>query len=96
MYAKENGWYFYSGESSKYERAEIAAGRDYGYSRMLETSDHDRAARTLHIPPADLPTGLTKEGFEAFVDSLSERYVLDAQRARDVIASLADGQGVER
>lgn len=96
MHAKANGWYFYSGGASEYERKMIAAGKDYGYSRNLEMSDHDRGARALHIPPADLPTGLAKGEFEWFVDSLTERYAADARRAREVMANLVDGNGVER
>jgi len=44
MHAEADGWYFYSGKSAEYERRMIAEGKDYGYSRNLETSDHDRAA----------------------------------------------------
>lgn len=94
LHAKANGWYFYSGGCSEYERKSIAAGKNYGYSRNLETSDHDRAARALHVPPADLPAGLDHEGFDAFVDSLTERYVADAAAARAVLASLTNGAGV--
>lgn len=96
MHAKANGWHFYSGGSSEYERRMIANGKDYGYSRMLKVSDHDRAARALHISPDELPTGLDKAGFEAFVDSLTERYAADAARAREVMAAMVDGEGVER
>lgn len=90
MHAKANGWYFYSGGASAYERAMIAKGRDYGYSRLLETSDHERAARALSIDPAELPTGLTRDQFEAFVDSLAQRYADDAAEARRVLESLPD------
>ena len=97
MYAKANGWYFYSGDASAYERLQVEKRNLTGYyAKMLETPDHERAARALHIPPADLPTGLDHEGFEAFVDSLTERYAADAQRAREVMAEMVDGMGVQR
>lgn len=95
MHAKANGWYFYSGGASAYEREKIAKGQDWGYSRNLQASDHDRAAQALNIDPADLPAGLDREGFHAFVDSLANRYADMAQRAREAIESLTDGQGVE-
>lgn len=94
MHAQANGWYFYSGKCSAYERRSIAEGRDYGYSRLLETPDHDRAAQALHITPADLPEGLDEAGFSAFVASLEDRYLADAQAAREVLAALVDGEGV--
>lgn len=97
MHAKANGWYFYSGKAAAYERRQIAAGRDYGYSRLLESSDHDRAARALHIDPTDLPDDLAdREQFEAFVDSLTEAYAHQAAVARAVMSSLTDGERVER
>lgn len=95
MYAKENGFHFYSGAASEYERRQIAAGRDYGYSRLLEASDHDRAARALRIAPAELPEGMDRTAFDAFVDSLAERYAAEAATARAVLHSLTDGEGVE-
>ena len=96
MHAKANGWYFYSGAAADYERRMIAKGQDYGYSRLLETSDHDRAARALHIPPADLPAGLDQEGFEEFCDQLAETtWATQAATAADILAALVDGDGVE-
>lgn len=95
MHAEANGWYFYSGESSSYERAQIAAGRDYGYSRLLEVSDHDRAARELNIPPSELPTELDREGFAAFVRSLAATWASQADAARAALAAMVDGEGVE-
>jgi len=89
MHAKANGWYFYSGGASAWERRQIAAGNDLGYSRLLRRSDHDRAADALHIDPADLPRGMTtREEFDTFVDDLAETYQKQAQRAREVIARL--------
>jgi len=95
MHAKANGWYFYSGEAAEYERRMIAEGKDYGYSRNLETSDHDRAARALSIPPEDLPTGLDREEFSAFVAPLADRWASQADAARAALAAMVDGEGVE-
>lgn len=95
MHALANGWYFYSGAASSYEHAAIAAGRDYGYSRLLEKSDHQRAAEALNIEPEDLPEGMDREAFVAFVDSLTERWRRDADEARRVLDQLVDGDGVE-
>lgn len=96
MHAKANGWYFYSGQAAAYEREKVAAGQDYGYSRQLQLSNHDRAARALHIEPGELPTNLaTREDFNTFVDSLEETHAHQAQVARAVISSLTDGDRVE-
>lgn len=95
MHAKANGWYFYSGGASAYERQSIAEGKDYGYSRLLEKSDHDRAAQALHIAPVDLPTGLSRDEFDAFVDGLAGRYAEDVATARQVLADMVNGFGVE-
>lgn len=88
MHALANGWYFYSGKAAAYEREQIAAGRDYGYSRLLEKSDHARAAEALRVDPNELPRDLDEEGFTTFVESLKDRYLADAARARAVIASI--------
>lgn len=95
MHAEANGWHFYSGASAEYERRMIAEGEDYGYSRNLETSDHDRAARALSISPDVLPAGLDREGFAAFVASLRETWAAQAQAARDALDAMIDGDGVE-
>jgi hypothetical protein len=95
MHAEANGWYFYSGKAAAYEREQVAAGRDYGYSRQLETSDHDRAARALNIPAADLPTGLDREEFAAFVAGLADTWAEQARAARETLAAMIDGDGVE-
>lgn len=91
IHAKANGWYFYSGKASAYERESIARGQDWGYARLLETSDHDRTARALHISPDVLPVGLDETAFHAFVDGLADTYAAQAQAARDVIASIENG-----
>ena len=54
MHAEANGWYFYSGASAAYERRMIAEGRDYGYSRNLETS-RPRPRRSCAEHPAGRP-----------------------------------------
>lgn len=95
MHALANGWYFYSGAAANYERAQVAAGKDYGYSRMLQTSNHDRAAQALHIAPSLLPAGLSEAEFAAFVESLADTYAGQAQAARDALARMVDGDGVE-
>lgn len=96
MYAVENGWHFYSGAASRYEREQIARGHDYGYSRALETPDHDRAARALRIAPANLPQGMGRAAFEAFADTLRERWCEEARAGIGVLESMIDGQGVAR
>lgn len=95
MHAEANGWYFYSGKAADYEREQIAAGKDYGYSRLLEKSDHERAAEALNISPEDLPTGLDREGFSAFCRSLADTWAAQAQAARAALAAMRDGDGVE-
>lgn len=96
IHAEVNGWYFYSGKAAEYERREVAAGKDYGYSRLLETSDHDRAARALHVDPVDLPTGLDRRGFAEFCQTLKGEWAKEATEAREALESMIDGQGVER
>ncbi|UJD20823.1 hypothetical protein SEA_ALUMINUMJESUS_88 [Microbacterium phage AluminumJesus] len=96
IHAKANGFYFYSGKAAEHERARAKGELASYYGKMLEVSDHDRGARALRISPEELPTGLDRAGFEAFVDSLTERYAADAARAREVMAAMVDGQGVER
>lgn len=95
MHALANGWYFYSGKASSHERRMVAAGKDYGYSRSLETSDHDRAARALHIPPANLPENMTEEQFREFAESLAPVWAELARAAREALAAMVDGDGVE-
>jgi hypothetical protein len=95
MHAEANGWYFYSGAASAYERDKIAAGQDYSYSRNLEMSDHDRAARALNIEPRALPGGLDREGFARFCASLADVWAIQAQNARNALDAMVDGDGVE-
>jgi hypothetical protein len=95
MHAVVNGWYFYSGECSTYERARVAAGENL-YSENLKMSDHDRAARALRLGPDELPTGLDKQGFADFAESLKDRWLRDAAAAREVMAAMVDWDGVER
>lgn len=95
MHAEANGWYFYGGGASTYERDQIAKGRDYGYSRLLEHSDHERAAKALRIDPSELPEGLDREAFLGFVAGLRDRWQREADSARALLESLEDGDGVE-
>lgn len=96
MHATANGWYFYSGGAAAYERSQIARGRDYGYSRMLERSDAQRAADYLRIDVADLPTGITTRwAFDRFAETLADRWAQDAATAVAILDALVDGDGVE-
>lgn len=95
MHGLVNGWYFYSGKAAAYEREEIEAGRNYGYSRLLETSDHDRAARALHVDPADLPAGLDHGQFTLFAASLGSYWHDQSMAARAALVGMVDGDGVE-
>lgn len=95
MHAVANGWYFYSGKAAAYERQKVAEGKDYGYSRMLEESDHERAARALNIPAGDLPEGLDEAGFKEFADSLAGVWARQAADARAALDAMKDGDGVE-
>lgn len=88
MYAFENGWYFYSGRAAEHE-----ARRSEYFARVTE-SDHTRAADYLHVRGNELPTGLDREGFRAFVASLGERYAARAAAGRALLDSLTDGAGV--
>jgi hypothetical protein len=88
MHAEANGWYFYSGDASAYERRN-------GVGTTIMMSDHDRAARTLHIPSADLPADLDRDGFAEFVRSLADRWAGQAAAARAALAAMIDADGVE-
>lgn len=90
MHAIANGWYFYSGRASAYERRQIAIGRDYGCSRLLEVSDHDRAARALRVSGHELPKGMLEDDFIAFAEWLRPRWKREAQEARALLERLAD------
>ncbi|BAS11861.1 hypothetical protein AHiyo8_01640 [Arthrobacter sp. Hiyo8] len=72
-----------------------AAGRDYGYSRLLRSSDHDRAAQALRINADQLPKGLDQQGFIAFLDSLSGTYQRQTDAARALICSLTEDGSFE-
>ena len=83
MHAAVNGWYFYRGGACEYET------RHYGadYAARLGT-DHQRAARALHIDAAELPEGLDRAGFEAFAESLRPHWAQMAADARALFDSL--------
>ncbi|WP_100514249.1 hypothetical protein [Mycobacteroides abscessus] len=87
MHAVANSWYFYSGGAREYEQRMVAEGHTH-YAENYKISDHDRAARALNIPSADLPTGLDKAGFEAFAGSLADHWAKQAADARAIIESL--------
>ena len=90
MHALANSWYFYSGAHIDYELKHY--GQDY---IDRNGSGQFRAARCLHIPPADLPEGLDEAGFKAFVESLAFRWSNQAADAREALALMVDGDGVE-
>lgn len=88
MHAEANGWYFYSGAHVAYEL------KNYGQSYIdRHGTPHERAARSLHIGPDELPEGLDREGFSSFVRSLPDRWATQAQAARDAIAAMNHGEG---
>lgn len=90
MHGVANGWYFYSGAHVDYET------RSYGADYVTRNgTPHERAARSLHIPAGELPTGLDKEGFAAFAESLEARWQAMADAARAALASMTDRDGVE-
>ena len=91
MHAKANGWYFYSGAHIDYER------KNYGDDYIARHgTPHERAARSLNIPPADLPEGLSQDEFNAFCDQLAGRWAAQADAARAAFAAMDDGDGIER
>ena len=90
MHALSNGWYFYSGASAAYERKHY--GAEYA---ARQGANHDRGARALHIAPEDLPEGLDQVEFVKFAESLKDRWADQAQAARDALAAMVDGDGVE-
>jgi len=90
MHAEANGWYFYTGAATKYEREHY--GEEYA---TRYGTPHERAARALHIAPEDLPTGLHRDEFAALVRSLADHWWAQAQAARAALAAMVDGDGVE-
>jgi hypothetical protein len=90
MHALANGWYFYSGAHVEYEL------KNYGQSYVdRHGTPHERAARSLSIPPEDLPEGLDRDQFVVFVEGLANRWAGQAEAARAVLAAMVDGDGVE-
>ena len=89
MHAEVNGWYFYSGASAAYELDH------YGPAYVERMgSDHDRAARALHVAPADLPTDLDRDAFRAFAAALADTWQAQADAARAALDAMTDGEGV--
>jgi hypothetical protein len=87
MHAEANGWYFYSGKASAYEREAEANGRPT-FANREGLSDHERAARALHLEPTELPRGMGELEFQSFVASLAERYERESQEAYALLLSL--------
>lgn len=91
MHALANGWYFYSGDAARYERWFIEQVYHYSYySKLLEKSDHDRAAEALGVSPVSLPTGMSKEEFTTFYEGLKPAYARRAKRGIALLNSLPD------
>jgi hypothetical protein len=86
MHAVANGWYFYSGDARRWEESRP----NETWHNRESLTDVERAARALHIPVADLPEGLDREGFAAFADSLRGRWAAMAADARALLESLPD------
>lgn len=80
MHAFANGWYFYSGQCSAWERAHPVHP-----SNREELTDHQRGARALHIAEAELPEGMDREQFMAFAETLRPRWLEMALAALAVI-----------
>lgn len=90
MHAAANGWYFYSGKARAYEL------NSYGEKYVeAQGTDHERAARALHIDKLDLPVGMDADDFTTFVGSLTQVWADQAAAAREVLEGLVDGDGVE-
>jgi hypothetical protein len=83
MHAKANAGYFYSGAHESYEIRHYGEG----YVRRNGTG-HERAARTLRVDAADLPTNLSPGAFDAFVDDRREQWWHDAMDAMRVFESI--------
>jgi hypothetical protein len=88
MHAVENGWYFYSGRARHYEesrRQHYPADRE-----PYNLPDIERAARALNVTVADIPAGLTRDTFAAFVESLRPRWAAQAAAAVALLESLPE------
>jgi hypothetical protein len=83
MFARTNGWYFYTGAAREYETRIYSAG----YAAQWGT-DHERAARALRTPPADLPEGLDEDGFAEFAEAQRPRWAEEAKAARAAFDAL--------
>lgn len=83
MHAVENGWYFYSGQASAYEREHY--GAEYA---ARQGGEMERAARALHLPVGDLPEAMDREAFAAFAESLRPMWREQAEAAFAVLQSL--------
>lgn len=83
MHAAANGWYFYSGKAREWEES-----RPEPWHNPERLSDLARGARALNIPAEDLPSGMNREQFEAFTESLRPRWAEQARVARELLESL--------
>lgn len=83
IHAKANGWYFYSGQATEYEREHY--GTEYA---ERHGTPHQRAAKALHISADELPTGMTHDEFDKFADALENSWRVQAGEARALIESL--------
>lgn len=79
MHAVANGWYFYSGAAHEYKR-------NSPYSPEPTDTPHECAARTLRVSPEELPRGLDREGFEAFAETLRDRWQEEANRGKALLS----------
>lgn len=77
MHAAANGWYWYADYDGKgtslYPHQEP----------MYSMTPHERAAHYLRLKPEELPEGLDKETFAAFVETLRPRWKAEADAARE-------------
>jgi hypothetical protein len=83
IHAVANGWYFYSGDSRRYEES-----RGDTWSNREGLSDLERGARSLNIPASDLPAGMHRQQFEAFAESLHAHWAQQAAAARALLETL--------
>lgn len=88
MHAASNGWYFYSGNARAYEEnnRRFYPADQHPYN----LPDHERAARALGIPSADLPANMNQDQFIAFAESLASVWAQQAAEAMAVLESLPE------
>jgi hypothetical protein len=84
MHGEANGWYFYSGDARRWEESRS----NESWHNREGLTDRQRAARALNIPTDDVPEGMSKDEFYAFVESLAPRWSDQARVARELLESL--------